>query len=156
MGKKIFVSVLIALLTFAAVWGTYVAVLSAGVRSRGEPPYALSVTIALAVQLVIYKVVRLFMKGIRRWLSCTVAVLLPMLIVMIAFRNAENFKILGTGYNAYLLGGMLGFSFVAGFKLIVAALMPERVRPDPVDIEADTPDPPAADEKDTKAEKTAE
>jgi len=156
MGRKIVLTVIVSLLTFAAVWGTYISVLSAGMRSSGDPPYALAVGIAVTVQFVIYKIVRLFMKGVQRWLACTVIVLVPILIVTVVFKGGDNYKMLGAGFNGYLLGGMLGFSFLACIRLLADKLMPERVRPDFLDKYADEPDVSDEDNNVNKAEDAAQ
>lgn len=154
MGKKLLGSAAVALLTFAAAWGTYITVLTAGARSRGDVPYALAVIAAMIIELVIYKIIKLFMKGIRRWLSSAMGALLPMLVLTLAFNGGENAEALGKGSNAVLFGAMVGFAFASGFRLFLGRFIPERKRPSFWDLADDVTDEPADDQKQNDTKKS--
>ena len=124
---KIVLSALMSVLTFAFVWGVYIAVLLITQNTSGDASYALSLVIALTVQFIAYNVSPRRLRRLQRWLGCAVGSLVIMLIFYKAFGEGDgNFKSLGGSFNLTLLIGMLGFTAVMGLWELVAHFLLHR------------------------------
>ena len=137
---RIILSVLMSVLTFAFVWGVYIAVLLISQNTGGDASYAAGLTAAMAVQFIAYFLSPRRLRRLQRWLGCAVGSLLIMLIFYKAFgEGGGNFKSLGGSFNLTLLVGMLGFAAVMGFWELVAHFLLHRPKdpPDDEDAEAD-------------------
>ena len=126
LGKQIGFGAGFSLLTFAAVWGVYIMVLSFSAVS-GEPSVGLSMTIALLVQLLIYRAALLLVNRLTRWLCCALAQLPVMLIFALNFKGGGGLEAVGDlrKYDLYLLGGMVGFAAVTGFWELLVRFIPD-------------------------------
>ncbi|MBR1392368.1 MAG: hypothetical protein IJ561_00870 [Ruminococcus sp.] len=115
-----------ALLTFAAVWGVYIMVLSFSAVS-GEPSVGLSISIALLVQLLIYRAAILLIGRLPRWLSCALVQVPIMLIFALSFKGGGGLEAVGDirKYDLYLVGGAVGFAAVTGFWELLVRFIPD-------------------------------
>ncbi len=133
---KIVLCVVMAVLTFAFVWGVYIAALLISLSARGDASYAIGLITAMAVQLIAYKVAPRWFRRLQRWLACSVGPLAIMGIFTLAFKGGGNFEMLGGSFNLSLLIAMLCFGAVTGFWELISHFLLHRVKNDD-DEEAD-------------------
>ena len=139
MAKKIVLSVLMAVLTFAFVWGVYISVLLITLRSEGEASYAVALICAMTLQLITYRLAPRRLTRLQRWLGCSAGALLLMLIFKAAFgEGTGNFKSLGGSFNLTLLLAMLIFAAVTGLYELIAHFLMHRVKVTEDDTDDDT------------------
>ena len=110
--RKVIVCVLLALLTFAFVWGVYIMVLMIGLNTQGDASYAAAVSVAMVMQMIIYKLARFKLSRRPRWLACAAGVLPIMGIFSLVFKGGGNFEMLGSSFNRTLFLAMCGFAVV--------------------------------------------
>lgn len=134
--KNIVYAVLMAVLTFAFVWGVYIAVLLITVRSRGDASYAVALACAMVLQLISYRIAPRRLTRLQRWLGCSAGTLLLMFIFKAAVgEGGGNFKSLGGSFNLTLLLSMLIFAAVTGLYELIAHFLMHRPKnvPEPED-----------------------
>ena len=147
MGRRIVLCAACALFGFAAIWGVYIMVLSFSAHS-GEASYPLAISIAMLLQLLLYKTAGAFkLSRLCRWVTCSAAMIPLMLLMIAVFKGSGNFELIGSGFNPRLLAAFCCFAFVTGIYELGRRVFLGKAKPEEPDTPAEAP---PAEENDKK------